>query len=93
MRLFILLRSLISVSNNILLSIGEEYTLKTACGTLTYANAAVNTLIIVNRCQIILNGNCALRASLFALFATDTGVFASLACICALLLVAAHNNG
>ena len=61
-------------------------------GALALAEATANAFIIINARKIVLDLNGICGTYLFALFTTDTRVFARLARIRALVLVIAHNN-
>ena len=56
------------------------------------ARATAGAEVVVDACEVILNGNCALRTGLLALHTTDTAVGAVLTGECALILVRALND-
>ena len=61
-------------------------------GTNLNARATAGAEVVVDACEVILNGNCALRTGLLALHTTDTAVGAVLTGECALILVRALND-
>ena len=77
----------------ILLFFPEGNVLQATRGATLRARAATGAFFVINRCEIVYDLDCAVRAGLFAFFTTDAGVFASLARVCALVLAAAHHNG
>ena len=78
---------------DVLGDVGEHDLLHAARGTNVVANAASLTLIIINLCQIIRDGDGIVGASLLTLHAADAGVLTVLASISALFGVAAHDHG
>ena len=73
--------------------IGEKYGFQTSRGTNFRAGTATRAGFVVNRSKVVLNGYRTARTGFFAFFASDAGVFASLACIGAFVLVVAHHDG
>ena len=85
---FILLNKCFDIA--ILRNIREINFFKTARGTFIHTKTAVRTLIIVNNCKIIRNGNSSVGTSLFALFTADASVLAGFAGKSTALLIATH---
>ena len=62
-----------------------------SCWTRILALAAQTALVVVDVCQVVLNGDCIKLANFLALATTDTSVGTCLACYSALVFVDAHH--
>ena len=62
------------------------------CRARIFALATQAALVVVDVCQVVLNGDCIKLAYLLALAATDTSVGTCLACYSALVFVDAHHD-
>ena len=61
------------------------------CWALILALAAQAALVVVDVCQVVLDGDSVELANFLALATTDTSVGTCLACYCALVFVDAHH--
>lgn len=77
--------------NEIFGKVGEAYLLQTSGRTAFGTKSASGTLGVVHNCAVVNNRDGVVGADLFALFAANAGVLASLARIRSLVLAAAVN--
>ena len=65
---------------------------ETTRGATIYTRTTARTFFVINLGKMIMNGDSAVRAGFFTFFAADASVFACLARIRALILIATHHH-